>query len=117
MRLTDLLSPPDAIGKMSLPRAMRELQAGRIKPPPASDMEQLVTGNQVSVRHVPAPPRRAAWEDDLDRAVAEQKQQNRIDRDEMRIVLARKRDQASTVARTARLDEARAQLDGEDHGR
>ena len=115
MGLSDLLRPPDRIGKMTLPQAMRALQAGTIEPPPVSAMEELVTGNQVPVRHVSAPPQRAAWEDYLDRAVAEQKQQNRIDRDEMRIVLARKRDQASTVARTVRLDEARAQLDGEEH--
>ena len=115
MPLSDLLRPADSIGKMTLPQAMRALQAGTIEPPPVSAMEELVS-NQVPVQHVPAPPRRAAWEDYLDRAVAEQKQQNRIDRDEMRIVLARKRDQASTVARTVRLDEARAQLDGEEHG-
>jgi len=109
MRLDDLINRPDrtADKPMSLPAAMRALQAGRIAPPRADAIDELVSGNRVMTQPV-EPPDRWAF---LEQAKAEQAAQDAFDRETMRGVLAAKRDQAITVAGTERLDQARAQLD------
>jgi hypothetical protein len=114
MRLTDLLNRPDrtADKPMSLPAAMRALKAGHIAPPAADALDELVNGKRVMVQPVEPPDR---WKD-LEQAKAEQARQDAIDRETMRNVLAAKRDMATTWDVTRRIDEARAQLDGEDHG-
>jgi hypothetical protein len=108
MRLEDLINQPDrtADKPMSLPAAMRALQAGLIAPPPEDAIDSLVSGNRVMVRPAEPPGR---W-DELERQKALQAEQDRMDRETIRGVLAVKRDAAITVAATQRLDEARAQL-------
>jgi hypothetical protein len=107
MRLDDLINQPDrtADKPMSLPAAMRALQAGLIAPPPADAIDELVHGNRVMTQPVDR------WQQALATVKAEQAAQDAFDRETMRGVLAVKRDQALTVASTGRLDQARAQLD------
>jgi hypothetical protein len=120
--------PPDTVA-MSLPAALNALRAGTIEPP--TDSPSTLTGltfDAVPVRKIPQPPRRPAWQQELDAAVAETERQRAADAAELRIRIIAKRQElqnsaiSSTDVREAtadaqrrhqiarRLDEAEAQL-------